>query len=1082
MSVLRKVGLVWLLVGAASRLTAQETTGTITGVATDQTGAVLPGVSVTVKNVGTGLTRPLITSEAGRYIASFLPVGSYEITFELSGFQPYTARNINLHVNDRLEVNGTLALGEQAVTVEVTAASLIVQATPAVQNLMGPTQVTELPLNNRNFMQLATLVPGVVSSLADEVGVGLTSVTDISVNGARRNGVNWLVDGASNVDVGSNITLLATPTLESIEEFKIITSSYAAEWPRSGGGVINVVTKSGTNEFRASAYEFFRNDGLNANSFFRNLSTDPTIANHPAKLRYNNFGYTLGGPVRKDKLFFFFSQEWRRIERPPSTAAANVVDPAWLNDPTNANYVAPALRDPNAVRLLEAWPAPNVGTNRFIISAATPLNTRQEVARVDYAIKPSWRAMVRYTHDQSETVEPGGLFFAAAVPNIATTRTTVPGDVFVAQLTTTINSSTLNEVSYQLSGNEISTENPSGTRNTKADFNINTTELFPENQANRIPTLVVTGLSTVGANQLYQIKYRNHTIVDNLSLQRGNHSFKVGGLVSFESKNENAANESQGRFTFVAGGGLTAFQNFLRGNTGGLCGTACTYAESERDVTEHLRWNRYEVYAQDSWRVRPKLTLDLGVRYSLYPSVTDVNDLLTSFSPALYSPASAPRFANAAGTLLVAGTGDRLNGIVRAAVNAHGRGLYETDKNNIAPRLGLSWDARGDGRTIVRGGYGIYYDQPLIGMFEQNSFTNPPFANTVNLLNPTLSNPAAGVTPTTRGVPSLIASSDPFATPRTMQWNVGVMRQLYARGALEVSYVGSRGDNLIRPVDINRPQPADVARLGGENIVRPFPGYAAITMRETTAKARYNGLLVNFRHEGGRAGLLNVAYTLSHNLTDATNDRDAQDIPQNPLDKGAEYGVARTDRTHVFSLNYVYELPFFRKSENAFLKAALGGWQVSGITTFQSGAPVPRMLVANTNGGRRGNRVIQIADPFSNLPSDRYFFNPAAFAPPPDGSFGNRERFTFRFPGRNQWDITLSKNWYPSGKTRLQFRADFINAFNHTQFTFSPTDLTFTCNAGPTDPTCAVAGSPFGQFVNARLPREIQLGLKLYWN
>jgi len=299
---------------------------------------------------------------------------------------------------------------------------------------------------------------------------------------------------------------------------------------------------------------------------------------------------------------------------------------------------------------------------------------------------------------------------------------------------------------------------------------------------------------------------------------------------------------------------------------------------------------------------------------------------------------------------------------------------------------------------------------------------------------------------------------------------------------VELSYVGSRGDGLIRPVDINRPQPADVVRLGGENVARPFPGYGGITMRETTARARYHGLLFNFRHDAGRAGLLNVSYTLSRANTDATNDRDIQDIPQNTQDRDAEYGVARTDRTHIFNLNYVYELPFFRDSQNALLKGVLGGWQISGITTFHSGPPVPRMLVGNTNGGRRGNRVVQVGDPFSSLPSDRYFFNPAAFAPPADGQFGQRERFTFRLPGRNQWDITLSKNWYPSGKTRLQFRADFINAFNHTQFLFSPADAAFTCNAGPADGTCAVASSVFGQYTNTRLPREIQLGLKFYWN
>jgi hypothetical protein len=210
-----------------------------------------------------------------------------------------------------------------------------------VQNLMGPTQIQELPLNNRNFVQLATLVPGVSSDLSDEVGIGLTSTVSISVAGGRRNAVNWLVDGVSNVDVGSNVTLLSTPTLESIQEFKIITSSYSAEWPRSGGGVVNIVTKGGARKFNGTAYDFVRNEKLNANSFFRNRSTDPTIRENAPRLRYNNPGYTVGGPLlpSREKAFFFWSQEWRRISRAVSSSTVNVVNPAWLTDPTNANYV-----------------------------------------------------------------------------------------------------------------------------------------------------------------------------------------------------------------------------------------------------------------------------------------------------------------------------------------------------------------------------------------------------------------------------------------------------------------------------------------------------------------------------------------------------------------------------------------------------------------------------------------------------------------------------------------------------------------------------------------------------------------------
>jgi hypothetical protein len=1091
-----RVLLAIVALGLALPAWAQEITGTITGTVTDESGAPVPGATVSVRNVGTGITREFATTETGRYTAPFLAVGEYEVSTSLTGFQPTVIKGIALHVNDRLELNAQLKLGQLTDVVEVTANSAMVQPNPAVQTLMGSTQVEELPLNNRNFVQLASLVPGVNSSLADEVGIGLTSTVSISMAGARRNGVNWLVDGAANVDVGSNITLLSTPSLESIEEFKIITSSYAAEWPRSGGGIVNVVTKSGSNQFRGSAYEFFRDDSLNANGFFRKqagcvpggaCSTDPAqvaLRENPASLKYHNFGYTFSGPIKKDSLFFFFSQEFRRIDRAPTSTSAAVVNPAWLNDPTNANYVAPALRDPNSVRLLETFPAPNLGADRFVDSRANPQDTRQEVLRLDWHANSKWRFMGRYTHDLSETTEAGGLFFNTLVPDVATTHTEVPGQIFVGQVITTINPHMLNEFSYQFSSNAISAVYGDNARNKRTEFGLTVPELFAENREGLIPTLNISGLALVGANQLFDNAYKNHTIADNLSYLVGNHSFKGGFLISMETKRELSTSGTQGRFDFAAGGGRTAFQNFLTGNRDGLCGAACFYTEAEREIGSDIQWKRYEFYVQDSWRVKPNVTLDLGVRYALYPGVTDANDLLTNFVPSRFVAANAPRFTNAAGTTLVAGSGDFLNGIVQAgSTSPHGDTIYSTDKGNIQPRAGLAWDLGGRGRTIVRGGYGIYYDQALVGTFLQNAFVNPPLVANPTVLNTQVSNPGAGTSQTALAPFGLIATSDPFETPRTMQWNVGVQHQLYSRGVVDIGYVGSRGDNLIQPVDINQPQPQDVVRLSAVNPARPFPGFGVINLRQTTAKARYAGLLVNLRHDAGRAGTLSISYTLSRTKTDATNDRDAVDLPQNPQDLAAEYALARTDRTHVFTANWVYELPFF-KGSNGLLKQTLGGWQVAGIASFWSGFPISRVVNGTTNGSRRGIRVDQVGDPLSNLPSNPtggvYWFNPAAFAPPADGAYGNTGRAEFRLPGVNQWDITLSKNWYPSKSTRLQFRADFINAFNHTQL--DPNLIQNVCTVAVTANSCAASTGSFGQITGTRAPREIQLGLKLSWN
>jgi hypothetical protein len=1082
-----------LLVSLPTVSPAQETTATIVGTVTDQSGGVLPGVVVTLRHVATGRTFEGTSSTEGGYVVTLLPIGDYELTFALSGFQPRIVRGVTVNVNDRVRIDATLAAGGVSEVVEVSGRTLT-QVTTAVQNLIDSRQVQELPINNRNFAKLVELAPGVSSDFADEVSLGLTSNMSISVNGARRNAVNWLVDGVMNVDVGSNITLLSTPTLESIEQFKIITSSYAAEWPRSGGGIINVVTKSGTSKFSGSGYEFFRSDKMNSNSYFRKQATDPAIRDHAPALKYNNFGATVGGPVVKEKMFFFFSAEVRRSSRAPASLTATVPNPDWLTDPANVNYVPPAERDPNAVRLLAGYPAPNTpplapgAVGRYQVTSPNINNTRQEVIRVDYDLSRTQRLWGRYTHDLSETQELGGLFFGTAIPGIAGTDTRVPGQVGAFGLRSIIGNNKLNELNYHFSANNIRTERAEGVRNTRAEFGVNIPEVFPENKTGLIPVIDVTGLSTLGANQLIRIQYLNHSISDNFSWQRGAHSLKMGGLATFEQKNENAASRSQGGFAFAATtGGATAFQNFLRGNRDGSC-TACSYTEAERDIDMQLRFNRFEFYAQDTWRPTSRLTVDLGLRYGLYPPLTDKNNLLVTFDPSRYTAASAPPFANATGTLIDRTRGDLLDGIIQGGVNSpFGDGIYEFKKNNWQPRAGFAYDLSADGDTVLRSAFGVYYDQPLVGIFEQNAFTMPPIVNNVTFTGVTLANPASGQTPTTTGVRTIQATATDFENPRTIQWNVGVTQRFASWLIAEASYVGSRGDNLIRPTDINYPDPARVVALnatvaGAVNPVRPFQSYGVITMRETTARSRYSGLLTSAKIEAGRNGTVTVNYTLSRNQTDATNDRDSIDIPQNPSNPDADYADARTDRRHIFNASFTYELPFFRNA-SAVPKAVLGGWQVAGIVNMSSGQPVPRILVLSDTF-RRGVFADLVGDPMvgerfvNGVP---FWFNPDAFAPPASGTFGNSGRAPFRQPGRHQWDINLSKNFYPTSTMRVQFRADLINAFDQRQWLADPAanGLDNSCTFSNT--ACNVTGDRFGQLIATRAAREIQLGLKLYW-
>jgi hypothetical protein len=1071
-----------LLMSSASGY-SQETKGTILGALVDQTGGVLPGVKVVIASVDTGQVREVVTNNAGQYTAS-LPVGNYEISFHLPNFQPFTARGISLHVDDRFQVNGKLIVGALE-TLTVTAERLV-QPTSEVHNLIQSVAVRELPLLTRTPIQLVTLVPGVSSDLREEACFCDQGNLNVSINGARRSAVNWLLDGASNVNIWNNYTLATTPSLEAIQELNVITSTYSAEWARNGGGVVNVVTKSGTNRFSGSAYEFLRNDALNANSFFRNMADIRAGTSDPPRLRYNNFGYTLGGPAlpSRKNLFFFFSEEWRRSTRDKRPRVSLVPDPRWLTDPASPNYVPPGARDPNAVKLLTLWPAPNVpGTNGYQSTITNALDTRQEFVRADFNLTDNWAFTGRYLRDQVDSL---GEYVTG--PDLTPGHRYQVGHLAVAEARRA-GGRFLQEFSYQSSSHQLSRKDRVHTRN---GLGILIPEYFPENAANLIPTVGVTGLDSllgsVGGVVLYGPReYFNHTFSSAFILQHGTHTVKTGGLFALEHVTSNFIEKTtQGSFRFQSGGGFTAFQNFLRGNSGGACGDRCTYSETDTDVINRFPSPSYEVYVQDTWRILPEVTLDLGLRYAFYPPLTDDNNLLYTFSPDAYDPAQAPTFADPDADYVLVGTGNPFNGMrVAGKDSPYGRAIYPADTNNLQPRIGAAWDPSGLGRLVVRAGYGMYFDKTHVAMFAQNvqdvlAFSDP-LRTDVFIWNASLASPGAGPVgpPWAVNAPFLYATSDSFVAPRRQHWNVGVQGRLYSRGVIDLGYMGGRADHLLRFVDINQPQAADQGPPA--NTVRPFLGYADIDMRETTAKSRYHGFLASFRHEAGRVGFATVNYSFSQSKADATYDNSEIDNPQNQLDKDAEFAAAGTDRTHIFNASYVYELPFARDATGGWRKSLLGGWQIAGITRVESG-PAVRIQVANCNWGgwciADPLRPNQVGDPAAGDQDGLLWFNPAAFVAPPAREYGTAPVAPFRLPGRHQWDFAVSKTVSLVNTMRLQFRADLINAFNQTQFldvntVCFPRSGTTTC---PDDPR-----NGFGQVTSARPPREVQLGVRLDW-
>lgn len=1155
------VGILLLLMtyclGFSPSAFAQETTATISGRVTDQNGAAVSGAQVTVADAERGFQRIFQTNEEGVYNAPQLPVGTYIVTVENAGFKKAVQEDIKLSVNDRRPLDITLEPGLVSETVSVTSEAPLVQESPTQQGLVEGKQVRELPLNNRNFIQLATLSAGVTSGLPSQVGFGGLSVVSLSINGGRTSAVNYLVDGARNVDTGSNLTLLTVPSVDAIAEFTILTSNYAPEFGRNGGGVINVVTRSGTNDFHGTLYEFVRNDRLNARNPFQ---VTPIVGLNKASgeprfvppLKYNDYGFTVGGPIflprfgeggpavynGRNRSFFFFSQEFRKIRATstaigtvPTLAERNGVFTSRITDPRSGlpctaadqrgcfpNNTIPSSRfDPNAVALLNFISPPNESlggiANRFRRGTAVAADFRQEIVRLDHNFNDKYSINGRYIRDDFSRGDPGGNPFldpfvigsaaGTLYPDVAAQQTSTPGENLVVSLKMLPAPTVVNELAFDYAYNKIqSTFVGTGLRSNATGFTA--PELFSGNLQGALPSITFAGATAnLGFVSPQNIENPSYTLRDNLSVVRGNHVFKVGAFLSREAKNENAGNALNGSYAFSAartGGTGNEIANLL-------LGLPTSYLEDQNEVRVQLRYNTYEFYAQDTWKVTPRFTLDYGARYSIFQNPVDENDFLTAFLPSRYDPSRAVAIDPVSGNVDTTRGGDRFNGIIFAGENSpYGRRVQSNKYNTLGPRAGFAYNIFGDGRTVLRGGVGVYYDRTLVGIVEQNAFVNPKINTRVTIDNPTLANPASGTTRTTVPTLTLQSTSDPFEIPRTYQYSLGLQRELFANALFEVAYVGTSGRNLLRLVNINQPLPgardALTAQLRASgaltssqfvslNAVRPFKGFAAINDRRTEAESNYNSLQLTFNKRFSRGLQYGAVYTFSKNITDASTDR--SDAPQDPNNLGLDRAVSQFDRTHVFTTNFVYELPFFR-GRTDFVGTMLGGFQLSGIYSAQSGTPLTITQVitgvtpATFNdplGTGSTLRPNLIGDPEGNGGVTGYF-NTDAFAAA-FGSFGSAGRGIVRGPGINNFDITVQKLFRFSESKNLQLRAEFFNLFNHPQYGNPGTTVTF-----EPDPTVAVpAGSlptafrqtaasraSFGTITTTRDPRIIQFGVK----
>ena len=1206
------ISLLALLFTISGAALAQEVTANLNGSVKDTTGALVKGATVTLTDTDKQvIVRTLTTGDEGEWTAPNLLAGNYSISIEAPGFKKVVQGDIKLDVGQRRTVDMTLEAGNIAETVMVQTDPVAVELTTATTStLVNGAQARELSLNNRNWVQLVALSPGVSNDLSDQVYVGTTNpegqanTVNLAVNGARSSQNTFTVDGADITDRGSNITIQAYPSVDSISEFKVLRSLFAAESGRSGGGQINVVTRGGGEEFHGTFYEFVRNDKLNANDFISNRAISPVFgreSNGKAKrapFRYNNYGLTVSGPVwffnfgegngemghKLSRTYFFFSEEQRKDRRYPLlTAPAGVPDlnmragifpidiclsafTAATSGTVPCTNVLPAgtplsskvAINPVAQQYLNfiynKLPAPTDALTRALIfPAQAKFDFRQEIIRVDHTVSDKLSMYYRFENDKIPTIDPSSIFSSGSnLPGVSTTETQSPGKTHTLQATYVMSPRVVLVGRWNYGYGQILSTDIGTIALVNSPI---TPPLAYAKTRDFVPTVSANGFSTLTTFGDYDNFSYKHNFSGDLSWLAGRHSMKFGGTYSYYRKNENAlAGNNAGAFsgflnttpnsgvqTSVLAPNATtqeanatrraafqSFANFLIGNN-------VTFSQAKFDYVADLRQFAVETYAQDEFKFRQNLTLYYGVRYSYFGAPYDRNGRLTNFDPSVFNAAKAPQVTGAGNR--VPGTGDFCNGLIVNSQNfqtlglcvptasPYGKYVVKAPKGDFAPRFGIAWDPFNKGTTSIRLGYGMYYDQVLNGTYEQNIGTNPPYQETFTVS--AISGGSAAVTPrldqpVPTGVPVVVGvSNTPFSIralqpnwkdPYMQHWSLEWQQQYGTNTLLSVGYFGSKGTHLIGAYELNELPPgfalnarcatggntlqtpgvttvacqAPGTYFGGtggqsSNIldqIRPYRGYRSINMITPQFNSNYNSLQALAQRRLTGAAQINVAYTWSKNLTDNISDR--SDAPENSFNNRGDRGRAVLDRRHVFTANFIYDLPFFSKRKD-FVGNALGGWEISGIVTLQSGlgfTPTTNFDAAglgNVPALIAGNRPNVICDPNENAPHTfEQWFNVACFQPNPTSGtgvanvVGNAGRGIINGPPTQRVDFSLFKNIKFGERWALQLRGEAFNVFNHTIFR----------NLAATS-KIAITSATFGSVNAVRDPRTIQLGAKL---
>ncbi len=962
MNIIRNLLIFVVLAGLS--VSAQQITGSIRGTVTDSTGAVVQGAAVTVKQTETDLSRTAVTDRGGNYVVLELPVGTYRLQITAKGFKEYVQTGISVDVNQSASVSPHLAVGSEIEVVQVNAdADLIAPTETSMGKVVGERELEDLPLNGRNFSQLGLLQPGVVPITPGlvEAGGGLRDNQPYSVNGSRPESNNFLIDGADNFN-GVDGGFVLKPPVDAISEFRIITQNANAEFGDALGSTTNIITRSGTNYFHGALWDFLRNDAVDARNYFQT---------QPLPLRQNQFGATVGGPVIKNKLFFFGYYEGFRNEQ-GVTALTTVPSlqertgnfaelcpegftHGFCNNPANQlfnvfanapypNNQLPSI-NPISQNLLQYFPAPNAGNNLYSASGVINNDYNQFGIKVDDYLTQKDNLNFRYSFYQSSDLNPLSPQ-GASVPGFPVGQGQRAQN-FVAQETHTFTPTLVGVLRFSFLRNKLLYgQSEVHTSPESLGFQYSPSLAVAEGP----PFIQISGYTDIG-NPITGPRntYENlYNISGAMSWSRGRHLFKFGGGYQYQQINVTQGIATNGFFVFAPFPVTDAFASFLSG-------TPVVFLQGLGNFSRHIRGNGFDAYAQDTYKVTPRLTLNLGLRYELPMPDTEIHNLDSIFIPGRQSVVlpSAPR------------------GLLYPGDPGIPAGLIPTDYTAFAPRVGFAYDVFGDGRTLLSSAYGIFYEPYYTGQGGplQTPISAPPYLATPQVSLPNFADPYNGNPPVPGAFSTPLTNltlAPNMTLPYSQEWNLNLQHSFGRDYLFEIGYVGTKGTHLPRFIEGNpavfvpgyvNGQP--ISNSGNANQRRLYSGctladppsscnFASMGEIASIANSSYNALEVSLQKRFSHGVSFLASYTWSKSIDDASSFNmtgseakpvaGENDLAQNPFDLAAERGLSMFDARHRFVFSYTWDLPFW-KNGSEWYKHALGGWQLNGIVTLMSGTP-----------------------------------------------------------------------------------------------------------------------------------------------